>query len=412
LSRRIRIPGKGQSWSFIAWAFLFLLQGPVYYHLLVCAAIVLWGFDRNRFWRSLLVVLIASAWAGISRLNWFPIPGMLAAALYIMEHRKDNLSWWRYLLLPAIWVGLGFLVALGSQSLYVLWSGNDPQAFASSFSSDLLWYRLLPNTTYPLGVLTGTLLVSAPLLWLVGYRLKATRGSNGYFVRLVGLGLMASVLLVGGLVVSVKIGGGSNLHNLDAYLTLLLVIGSYLYFDRFASERDDDEQDKPVSWKISLGMILIPALFAVSYGAPIPQANNDAVGLALAGLQKTIDRAVDDSGEVLFISERQLLIFDYLEGVTLVPEYEKVFLMEMVMSGNQAYLENFRRDIVEQRFDLIITDPLFENYKDRGESWAEENNAWVRTITTPVMCYYWRKATFPEVAVQILAPRKNPKECP
>jgi hypothetical protein len=255
-------------------------------------------------------------------------------------------------------------------------------------------------------------LVSAPLLWLVGYRLRSVKGSDWNVLRWLGLGLMALVLLVGGLVVSVKIGGGSNLHNLDAYLTILLVIGSYLYFDRFTGGSGQSEQDEPVPLKITLGLVLIPALFAVSFGAPIPKAKSEAVDLAMTGLQKTIDRAVDDGGEVLFISERQLLIFDYLEGVTLVPEYEKVFLMEMVMSGNQDYLGDFRQDIVEQRFDLIITDPLFENYKDRGESWAEENNAWVRTITTPVMCYYWRKATFPEVAVQILAPRKNPKDCP
>ena len=38
----------------------------------------------------------------------------------------------------------------------------------------------------------------------------------------------------GGLAVSVKIGGGTNLHNLDAYMVLLLVATAELGFGRFA----------------------------------------------------------------------------------------------------------------------------------------------------------------------------------
>ena len=108
---------------------------------------------------------------------------------------------------------------------------------------------------------------------------------------------------------------------------------------------------------------------------------------------------------------RQLLTFDYIEGLTLVPEYEKVFLLEMVMAGNRDYLDQFETDMRTQRFDLIITDPLFETYKESGENWAEENNVWVDAVSVPILCNYWRKITFPESGVQILAPRPNPKDC-
>src|SRR5690606_5449018 len=54
------------------WSALVLLQGPVYYHLLVSVIIILWGFDRRRFWKTLLVVTLSSIWAGISRVNWVP----------------------------------------------------------------------------------------------------------------------------------------------------------------------------------------------------------------------------------------------------------------------------------------------------------------------------------------------------
>ena len=50
-------------------------------------------------------------------------------------------------------------------------------------------------------------------------------------VHLLRLGLIFAALLVlfaGGLVVSMKIGGGVDIHNLDAYLSLLLIVTVYL----------------------------------------------------------------------------------------------------------------------------------------------------------------------------------------
>jgi hypothetical protein len=57
LARRLRA-----GWVYALWAFLFLFQGPVYYHLLVMVFLVLWGVKPRQFWRSLWIVLIASAW--------------------------------------------------------------------------------------------------------------------------------------------------------------------------------------------------------------------------------------------------------------------------------------------------------------------------------------------------------------
>jgi hypothetical protein len=132
---------------------------------------------------------------------------------------------------------------------------------------------------------------------------------------------------------------------------------------------------------------------------------------SLIKMQKNINRALVDGGEILFISERQLLSFDSIQNVKLIPEYEKVFLMEMVMAGNRTYLDVFEQEIQSQRFDLIITDPLFDRYKEPGENWAEENNVWVEAVSVPILCHYWRKVTFPESGVQILAPRENPIDC-
>jgi hypothetical protein len=338
------------------------------------------------------------------------VPGLLAATLYFLEQPKDDEPLWNYLFKPALWVGIGFGVALGSQSFYILWSGNNPAQFASSFSSALLWYRLLPNSTYFLGILTGAILISLPIFFLIGYRYRA---GSVRLLPIVSLGLIVilGVLLVGGLVVSVKIGGGSNLHNLDAYLTLLLVIGSYFYFQRIPLVYNIETPLPKVPAWLNLFLVAIPVLFSLKSSSHFVQYTPQTTAESLFKMQRVIDRALEDGGEILFISERQLLTFDYITGVTLVPEYEKVFLMEMVMAGDRTYLDAFQEDIRTQRFDLIITDPLFDRYKGSGESWAEENNIWVDSVSVPILCHYWRKITFAESGVQILSPRANLIDC-
>src|SRR4030043_198522 len=75
-----RLTPKGQkrpqviTLCLLFWAFLFLFQGPIYYHLLIMVILLLWGFDSTRIWRNLILVLLASLWAGISRINWLPVP--------------------------------------------------------------------------------------------------------------------------------------------------------------------------------------------------------------------------------------------------------------------------------------------------------------------------------------------------
>ncbi|MBV5337333.1 MAG: hypothetical protein J0653_05050, partial [Deltaproteobacteria bacterium] len=73
LARHLALKGSMQ-FLFAAWAFLYFFQGAVYYHLQVCVILILAGVSVRNPWRSLLFVVIASAWAGVSRVNWFPVP--------------------------------------------------------------------------------------------------------------------------------------------------------------------------------------------------------------------------------------------------------------------------------------------------------------------------------------------------
>jgi len=409
-SRRIKLSNGFITGLVAIWVYLSLFQGPVYYHLLIPVIIILGWFNPRKFWRGLFLVILASAWAGISRINWYPVPAMLAAALYLLEEKQGDSPLWRYLIPPTIWGIVGVAVAFVSQTAYMVLSGNDPDTFTSSFSSDLLWYRLFPNITYPLGILFNVLLVSFPLLWIVIVRLWNGR-RIGSTIQAIGLWALILVLLIGGLVVSVKIGGGSNLHNVDAYIVLLIFVVGYVYFYRFVAESGEHKTDK-YSWSRTLILVTIPVILAVVSGSPLGLPAPRIVAASLDAVHQHVNYAARDGGDVLFISQRHLLHFDDQIDVPLIPDYEKVFFMEMTMSKNPSYLNNFYDDLQSQRFAAIVSDQALEHFKDRDEAWSEEHNVWVQYVSRPLLCYYQPRLTLRVVHAQVLFPRPNVNDCP
>ena len=410
LARRLKLNNKFITAIIALWAYLSLFQGPVYYHLLVPVIIILGWFDPRKFWRNVFLVILASAWAGISRVNWYPVPAMLAAVLYILGKKQGDESLWKYLIHPAILGIVGVAVAFGSQTLYMLTSGHNSDLFTSSFSSDLLWYRLFPNVTYPLGILFNVLLVSCPLLWVVAARIWKDR-QNWSAIRVIALWAAILVLLVGGLVVSVKIGGGSNLHNVDAYLVLLIVVVAHIYFRRFSFE-SDQTTDQTFSWPMTLFLAAIPVYFAVVSGGALEIPDSRIVAASLDAVHQHVNYAARDGEDILFISQRHLLHFDDQVELPLIPEYEKVFFMEMTMARNPTYLNDFYADLQSQRFAAIVSDQVVDRYKDRDESWSEEHNVWAQYVAKPLLCYYQPRLTLRVVQAQILYPRTNVENCP
>lgn len=413
LARRLKFDSRMFRVAFILGSFLFLMQGAVFYHLLPCVFLVLIGFDKDKPARSFFFVTLASVWAGISRVNWVPLPGALAALLYVLETRparnQSALSL-GYLWQPFVYAVSGSLVALGSYALYISISGvQDVSQFGSAFTSMLLWDRLLPNAQFPPGVLLGILLVSTPPLALLWLRLR--QKSSGMDVwRTVGIAALLAVFFAGGLVVSVKIGGGTNLHNLDAYLVLLWVLASVVAFGNYAPESSKPAQKLKVSPLLATALLTVPILFAVFSGAPLNLPSQQVTDAALAQIRQMSDEAIQQGGDVLFISQRHLLTFHQVQGVPLVYEYEKLFLMEMAISNNADYLNAFASDVEHQRFTLIITDPLYMNITDTSEDvLAAENNAWVRSVSRTILCSYQDAITFSELNIQLLTPRYGDK---
>jgi hypothetical protein len=394
-----------------AWSFIFLMQGPVYYHLLVMPLLLLWGVQTRRFGRTLAIVLLASAWAGISRINWYPMPGLIAAALYFLEQscsapgRRGSGAWLqhalRYLSPPLAWTLLGSGLAYGTSRLYILLSGNPAEQFGSSFTSDLLWYRLYPNPTYPEGLLRTAILVSIPLGLVILHHIWQQRFAI-HWLRLLGLGAILLVLLAGGLVVSVKIGGGSNLHNLDAYLVLLWLVGAYAYYGVLAPEGKRPRpvrSPEPLAW----AALAMPLGIALALGAPLQPRDRAAEQAELETLRQVLASA---EGEVLFINQRQLLTFHEVEGIALQPDYEVVFLMEMVMGYNQPYLQEFYARLADQRYAFIVTDPVSLYMKGSDYPFGEENDVWNERVSGPLWCQYEPVLKLEAAGVWVMQPRQ------
>jgi hypothetical protein len=413
LAKRLRLNNAAMFGFIVAWFFIYCFQGPIYYHLQVMVIIVLFGVQPQKFWRSLIAVLIASFWAGMSRVNWFPVPAMLAMTLYFLEEPVSVYrNFIRYLIAPVMWGILGTVTALFSQAWYIIWSGNSqtPEVFASSFKSPLLWYRLLPNATYPLGVVIGIVLVSLPL-WIAIF--VAVRGKFRliHWVRWLGLVGITLTLLIGGAIVSTKIGGGADLHNTDAYLITLASIALYFFANRTIPESGSALWGR-IHWPIVAACLIIPLSFEISAISPYFTYNRTVVKQDLQTLQQTVAQAENNHGSVLFISERQLITFNMIHGVPLVPQYELVTLMEMAMSSNTAYLNQFYADLRNHRFALIIASKQSIGIHKVDQSFAAENNAWNTLIARPLLCEYEPSVVLDYESVAIYAPRPGNPKCP
>jgi hypothetical protein len=402
LVRRLRITNAWTRWLVAAWAFLFLFQGGVYFNLQVCVILVLAGFSLAHPKRTWAIVIIASFWAGMSRINWFPVPAMLAGLLYFLEKpygKNDKL--WTYFLSPVLWGVIGTGTALLGQAVYIRISGNsDVRSFGSSLTSDLLWYRLLPNPTYSPGILLALMIAALPVILIIVWSLRRKSFIAGW--PFAGLVAYLAVLLLGGLVVSVKIGGGGELHNMDAFMVTLMVSGAYALFG--GTGAGSMQREELPWWRLAFA-ILAPILFAAVPYLTLPSYDHARAEGELSTIRADAETATQN-GEVLFISQRHLVTFGMVP-VSLTPDYELLTLMEMAMSGNTPYLDQFSADMRAHRFSMIVAPEQKLIHKGAAYSFGEENDAWVEHISGAILCYYEPLETFKDLDVQLLVPRQT-----
>lgn len=386
VSRGLQFP----VWLLTAFCWLFFFQGAVYYHLMVVAIIVLAGYNAEKPFRTLLFVVLAALWAGISRINWIPVPGLLAMTLYLFDKPMDLKHWFKYLVWPAIWTLFSLGVGLLSKQVYMRISGEDPALFDSAFSSALLWYRLFPNATFFMGILLAIGIVCLPLSVLVVKKMKRGLYHQVVWPRWLLLGGILAAFFLGGVLVSLKIGGGGDLHNLDAFLVFFLIIALNVLAGKLVSD-----EGEIVGWGVRdwqpvwlMLTLILPVFFTMIKvgGGPITWVKAEDNDLQI--LNQAINLTSDEPGKVLFISERQLLTFDSLDYREVVSPYEKVFLMEMAMGKNQPYLKQFYADLASGEFKAIVTDTINTNLQGRNRSFSEENNVWVQLVLEPMLEQY------------------------
>lgn len=408
LVKKIGFSNKFFGVIFGMWFFLFFFQGAVYYHLIICVMIVLIGYNREHPWWTTVVVIAASIWAGISRVNWIPVPALLAVTLYLLETPGKNIFWLRYLKFPIIWCVAGGISAILSNRVYVMLSGNEVEQFSSSFTSYMIWSRLLPNTTYKPGILLGLLIVILPTFILALLSIIKNGWRRYYhWLRVLGLLGILFVFGLGGIIVSVKIGGGGDLHNLDAFLVFWLLISSYIFLNRYQLEGEDQPAQFSLNFGLFLVAMVIPILLLFQKNPVWEFQDSQKQHENVIQIQQALDIINEQEEKILFITERQLLSFEYIQNVDLVPDYEKVFLMEMVMSNNQPYLEDFHNKLANHEFSAIIMDSLSTKTQTEKDSFWVENNLWVDKVVYPILDYYEPVLLFENKTINLLIPRNQ-----
>ncbi len=421
-------PKKARGTAFWAglWGFLFLSQGPIYTPLLLSAWALVLAETALPWWAGGLLVTGAAYYAAITRFTWLLAPALWGALLTAGVVRTEE-AWqtaWRE---KGWWlVGGGLLGVLLSGQMTKFWGigwallqkylGVGGALKAASVAENttvqqpLIWARLWPNATYQPGILLGAALAVAPvmLLWWVWRRRGAWRLARWACVTIGGV---LGTLLVVGVVVSLKIGGGSNLHNLDMFLIAVLL--TTVVFWRQGGEAWLRAQ-RWTQWEqgVLLALVAVPMYFVFLAALPRHIPSSGQWQPALEAVRQHVQRAAENGGEVLFIDHRQLLTFGFVKDIPLVPEYEKKYMMDQAMAGNSAYFARYYHDLARHRFAVIISEPLHLLTKPAdGNNFAAENNAWVRWVSAPTLCYYQVAAVFPEAGVEILVPRERPLTC-
>lgn len=402
LLKRFRITNFYQVLGFLLFSALFLNIGPVYYHLLVIPLILLIGFRPRFFWSSLVVVILASIWAGLTRINWYPFAGSLAAILYWLEisnQKRISANVWK----PIIWFTIGFLISVTSHQLYVRVSGTPAEYFENPFSTPLLWERLLPNPTNPLGILPSILLATFPSLIFIGvYYFTA---QSYAWIRRAGVFTLLLAFFLGGFLVSVRIGGGNNLHNFDAFILLLLILIGYILFDQIARDKPPTQFTHSRLKTILIALLLFlpifkPFLTAPTFPAAVPEEEFKI-------FQAQIESDIKAGKSILMLDEAHLIAFDFWEMPPDPPEFDKVFLSEAAITGNHIYLDHYYTAISSLKYDYIVTEPLTPYYFGSEHPFDRETEAWIEAIEKPTLCYYQIIFSYQELGLDFLAPRET-----
>jgi len=396
---------------FACWAYLFINQGPIYPPLVIGAIVTVIAV-RQRLPLGMILVAAASYYVRSARWTWGYAPGLWAGMLALLAIKKPSLEKTRLKeLIKPIALGISgyFGGHLLSSILRVINRGTNlrllPNPTSSTTRQPLLWDRLWPNPTYPPGIILGLAWAVLPAIIFIAILIIKKRWKTNW-IQNASSAAVAIAFLVVGIIASTKIGGGSNLHNLDMFLiTVLILLGTGLNtvirdWKSFSSSHG--------LWLVLSGILIIsPVTYALRATERLELPPEEKTQESIAAVRNKVEE-YSSQGEILFIDHRQLLTFGLVKNVPLIDDYEKKYLMDWALTGNADHFTDFYADLAQQRFALIVNEPL--NVITRGEDYAfgEENDAYVRWVTTPLICQYEPLYTSQATALELLIPRTTP----
>lgn len=426
---------RGQWFLAGLWALVFLNQGPIYAPLILSAILV--AFSRRKpLWIAVPLVALAGAYAGASRFTWAFAPAIWAVLLTLSDgvllHGKLRAQDWLrtlVLALSGLWargmpILLGILGSLFAPPV-VATGPIDTTPGAQGISSvqglqatvtnqPFTWHRMLPNDVFPPGIVLGLLAAAGPLLLLLIYLARKKEWKTVAIQRWAIVGALGAFLVVG-LIASAKVGGGADLHNLDMLLVSCVLLAGVAWEAGLHRQLGQWLQTNRFVQAVLVAMLLIPPLFPLYSGAPLNLPDDERMAYIMERIDSNVACAIQH-GPVLFLDQRQLLTFRYQDSVPLNPEYEKKYVMDQALSGNSVFFQQFVEDLAANKYALIVgelEDTVFRGRNpEYGDSLVEEDNAWRRWVSLPLLRYYESVHDFRDAGVETFMPIGRTFECP
>ncbi|MBT3670475.1 MAG: hypothetical protein HOA61_01935 [Bacteroidetes bacterium] len=402
---------------FATWTFLFLRQGPIYSPLIISAILTIIAVRNKNLVLSILLVIIASYYASITRFNWSYAPGLWAGMLSLTHivnpsFKKEE---WKKLLRP---IALGISGYFGGQFLSPLlrWISSGGESVGNiplihnavtegAFKQIFLFERWWPNPTYGPGIVFGLFIALSPAVLLMIWIIYSKNWKLNWIQKSGILGTVLVFLIVG-LIASIKIGGGGDLHNMDMLIITILFLIAEVW-NTVWGNLYKNESNGVILYNLSILLLIVPIFWALRGGEPLRNLLSDTEGdIVLAIIQNEVDRVQNNGGHVLFMDQRQLITFDYIHEIVLFDEYEKKLVIDKAFDEDLAYFQDFNNDLESHKFDLIVSEKLYTGLKS-GSIFSEENNYWAIWVARPITEHYCPLVIFDNINLQLMIPGED-----
>jgi hypothetical protein len=395
-------------WLLVLWGMFFLLQGPVYYHVLLGVFAIPWFYNPKKPFLVLVLVIAGSIWEGLCRVNWFIMPGCVAILMYLFTVPYSGKNLWSYLRWPLVYLVTGGLASFGTYLIFIKATGNvipflDPRMHYAYFL-----YKLWPNDGF-VGLLPGVTLLCLPLFAVVLFAIWKYKNQL-HWVRWLAIASLLILFFAGSTLVSIRAGGGYDLHNYDSLFILLFMCGCFFGLGAVSQDKSVHLDNAVLAnYPVLFCLLAVSILFAFHPVLPTPSTNVDQSAEAIQQINTLVKQYAQTDHPILFIDERQLLVYQLISDPQIYVPYDKIELMEMAMARNNAYSQKFSADIKDQKFSLIVSEVLPKWLKPYNKNQFErdwyENNVWVNVVSTPVLAYYTPIYTNTDLGFAIYAPK-------